>query len=169
MCKIPIQWRNVQKIYIPKVSTPSDTKLSDFRPITVSNVESKLFFSLISKRLETHLICNNKFINSSIQKGCMEKVPGCWEYLAMVWHVLKEARTQKSNLVQMRMGPSPSNRLFLLYVDMAFLHNGKGRLKITTKGYSVSHSESAASAGHRHQRGIFAGCTLSIILFLWLV
>ena len=32
--------------------------------------------------------------------------------------------------------------------------------------FSKSFSESATSAWHRHQQGIFAGCTLSIILFL---
>ena len=33
-----------------------------------------------------------------VWKDCMEKIPGCWEHLSMVWHALKEARTQKSNL-----------------------------------------------------------------------
>ena len=114
-CEIPIQWRSAQEIYIPKVSSPSENKLSDFHPIALLNVEGKLFFSLVSKRLETHLIHNNKFINNSIQKGCMEKIPGCWEHLSMVWHALKEAKTQKSNLatigwtLQMVMGPSPTN------------------------------------------------------------
>ena len=76
-CEIPIQWQSVQEIYIPKVSsTPSDTKLSDFCPIALINVEGKLFFSLILKHLEIHLIHNDKLINNSIQKGCMEKVPG---------------------------------------------------------------------------------------------
>ena len=28
----------------------------------------------------------------------MEKIPGCWEHLSMVWHALKEARAQKTNL-----------------------------------------------------------------------
>ena len=28
----------------------------------------------------------------------MEKIPGCWEHLSMVWHALKEAQDQKSNL-----------------------------------------------------------------------
>ena len=83
-CEIPIQWRSAQEIYIPKVSTPSDTKLSDFRPIALLNVEGKLLFSLISNRLEIHLIHSHKFINNSIQKSCMEKVPGCWEHLFMV-------------------------------------------------------------------------------------
>ena len=55
------------------------------------------FFSLVSKPLETHLI-HNKFINNSIKKGCKEKIPGSWEHLSMVWHALKQARAQKSNL-----------------------------------------------------------------------
>ena len=96
--EIPIQWRSAQVIHIPKVSNLSENKLSDFCPIALLNVEGKLFFSLVSKRLETHLKHSNKFINNSIQKGCMEKIPGFWEHLSMVWHTLKEARAQKSNL-----------------------------------------------------------------------
>ena len=97
-CEIPIQWRSAQEMHIPKVSNPSQNELSDFRQIALLNVEGKLFFSLVSKHLETHLINNNKFINNSIQKGYMEKIPGFWEHLSMLWHVLKEDRAQKSNL-----------------------------------------------------------------------
>ena len=100
-CKIPIQSWSAQEIYIPKVSSPSYNKLSGFRPVALLNAEDKLFFSLVSKRLEAHLIQNNKFINS-IQKGCMEKIPGCWEHLSLAWHALKEARAPKSNLAVWR-------------------------------------------------------------------
>ena len=44
------------------------------------------------------MIHNNKFIDNSIQKGSIEKIPGCWEHLSMVWHALKEARAKRSNL-----------------------------------------------------------------------
>ena len=91
-CKVPIQWWSAQEIYIPKVSSPSGNKLSDFRSIALWNVEGKLCFSLVSKCLEAHLIHNNKLINNSIQKSCIENIPGCWERLSMVWHALKEAR-----------------------------------------------------------------------------
>ena len=37
------------------------------------NVECKLFFSLVFRCLEKHLISKNKFISKSVQKGCMEK------------------------------------------------------------------------------------------------
>ena len=75
-CVIPIQWRYAKEIYIPKSKTPSESNIKDFRPIALLNVEGKLLFSLISKRLEAHLIANISFINTSIQQGCMEKVPG---------------------------------------------------------------------------------------------
>ena len=90
-CVVPVQWCCAKEVYIPKNKTPSNSHIKDFRPIVLLNVEGKLFFSLISKRLETHIINNNKFINLSIQKGCMEKVPGCWEHMSMVWSALKEA------------------------------------------------------------------------------
>ena len=41
----------------------------------------------------------NKIINTSIQKGCMEKVLGCWEHMAMAWEGVKEARMNKLDLV----------------------------------------------------------------------
>ena len=33
--EIPIQWRRAQDIYIPKVSSPSENKLSGFRPVAL--------------------------------------------------------------------------------------------------------------------------------------
>ena len=63
---------------MPKVNHPSEHSISDFPPIPLLNVEDKLFFSLISRLLEKHLISNNKFINRLVQKGCIEKVPGCF-------------------------------------------------------------------------------------------
>ena len=61
-------------------------------------LRANFFFSLVSKYLETHLVYNNKFINNSIQKGCMEEILGCLEHLFMVWYALKVVRAQKSNL-----------------------------------------------------------------------
>ena len=61
------------------------------------NVEGKLFFGILSKRLEKH-IYNNRLINLSIQKGCMEKVPGCWEHMSVVWNELKSRKTERSNI-----------------------------------------------------------------------
>ena len=172
-CEIPIQWGSAQEIYIPKVSSPSENKLSDLSPIALLNVEGKLFFSLVSKRLETHLISNNKFINNSMQKGCMEKIPGCWEHLSMAWHALKEARAQKSNLATIWLdivnayGSIPHKLIAFALHRSGVSPQWIRLIETYYKGsFSESFSESATSALHRHQRGIFAGCTLSIILVL---
>ena len=39
----------------------------------------------------------------------------------------------------MLMGPSHTNLLFLLYIDMVSLHSGSDLLKHTTKEFSVNH------------------------------
>ena len=63
---IPLQWQSAKEIYIPKVNPPTAHNISDVRPIVLLNVEGKLFFSLVSRCLEKHLISNKKFINKSI-------------------------------------------------------------------------------------------------------
>ena len=115
----------------------------------------------------------SKFINNSIQKGCMEKIPGCWEHLLMVWHALNKGKNQKSNLAFIWLDianvyGSTHQKLLVFALHRYGVSSQLIRLIETYyKGiFSKSFSESATSAWHRHQRGIFAGFTLSIILFL---
>ena len=157
-------WRCANEIYIPKVNTLCENKVSDFRPIALLNVEGKLFFSLISNRLESHLIHNNNFINRSIQKGCMEKIPGCWEHISMVWSALKEARSSKSSLSAIRLD---IKLIVFAFHRYGIPINWINLVESYYQGiFSNSFSQSAASKWHQHMRGIFQGCTLSIILFL---
>ena len=97
-CFVPVQCRVATEVYIPKAKPPNPINIKDFRPISLLNVEGKLFFSLVSNRLENHIISNNKLINSSIQKGCMEKISGCWEHMSMVWNELKSSKAEHGNL-----------------------------------------------------------------------
>ena len=170
---MPVQWRCAKEVYTPKNKTPCTSKITDFRPIALSNVEGKLFFSLISKRLETHIIKNNKFINQSIQKGCMAKVPGCWEHMSSVWNALKEARSQKSTLSTIWLDIAnayrsiPHNSIFFALERYGVNSKWIQLIRSYYTGlYSKSFSEKAPSTWHQHFRGIFAGCTLSIVLFL---
>ena len=170
---IPLQWWSAKEIYIPKVKPPAEHNLSDFRPIALLNVEGELFFSLVSRHLETHLISNNKIINKSVQKGFMGKVPGCWEHISMVWAVLKEAKSKNLSLATIWLdianayGSIPHKLIiFALHrygVSPKWIH----LIETYYCGiFSTSFSQGAPSSWHRHQRGIFGGCTLSIILFL---
>ena len=149
-----MQWQSAQEIYVPKVSSPCVNKLSDFRLIGLLNVEGKLFFNLVSKCLETHQIHNDEFIN-------------------MVWHALNEARAQKSNLaitwldIATAYGSIPHKLIVFALHRYGVSPQWIRLIETYYKGiFSKSFSESATSAWHRHQQGIFAGCTLSIILFL---
>lgn len=172
-CVVPIQWRCASEIYIPKSKTPMESNIKDYRSIALLNVEGKLLFSLVSRRLEAHIINTNKFINTSLQKGCMEKVPGCWEHMSMVWAALKEARVNKSDLATIWLDianafPSiPHNLIFFALERYGVAPSWISFIKTYYIGiYSKSFSLSSPSNWHRHMRGIFAGCTLSIILFL---
>ena len=130
------------------------------------------FFTLISKRYESHLVQNNKIINLSVQKGCMEKVLGCWEHSSMVWSVLKEARSKKSSAASIWL--DIANTYGSIAHKLIFF--GLWRYGIPNKWIQIvesyfagifikSFSGSAASSWHRHQRGIIASCTISINLF----
>ena len=103
----------------------------------------------------------------------MEKVRGCWEHLSMVWHALKEARTQKSTLATIWLdianayGSIPHKLIIFALRRYGVSPQWIRLVENYYKGiFSKSFSESATSAWHRNQRGIFSGCTPSIILFL---
>ena len=103
----------------------------------------------------------------------MEKVPGCWEHLSMVWHALKEARTHKSTLATIWLDIANAYDSIphkLIIFDLRRYGISPQWIRLVENYYkgifSKSFSESATSAWHRHHPGIFAGCTLYIILFL---
>ena len=170
---IPVQWRIASETYIPKVNPPDPSSIKDFRPIALLNVEGKLFFSLISLRLENHIIKNNGLIDKSIQKGCMEKVPGCWEHMSMVWNALKSAKSKKCSVSVVWLDIANAYGLVphkLIVFALRRYGVPESWIKVVTAYYSglwsKCFSSSSPSDWHRHLRGIFQGCTLSIILFL---
>ena len=170
---IPLQWRSAKEIYIPKVKPPTENKISDFRPIALLNVESKLFFSLVPRCLETHLRSNSKFTNKSVQKGCMEKVPGCWEHISMVWAALKEAKSKNLSLATIWLdianayGSIPHKLIIFALHRYGVSPKWIYLIETYYSGiFSKSLSQKAPSSWHRHQCGLFACCTRPITLFL---
>jgi len=160
-------------VYIPKTAEPSVDDIDDFRELAIGNVEGKLFFSMVSQRLTRHIVGNNKFVNASIQKGCMEKVPGCWEHMSMVWKALKDARERGKDLVNIWLdianayGSIPHQLIFFALKRYGVPARWISVVRNYYQGlWSRSFSETAPSSWHQHERGIFAGCTLSIILFI---
>ena len=113
------------------------------------------------------------FINKSVQKGCMEKVPGCWEHISMVWAALKEAKSKTLSFATIWLDIANAYGSIQHKLIIFALHRYNVSLKwihLIETYYSgilsKSFCQEATSSWHRHQRGIFASCTLSIILFL---
>ena len=171
--EVPLCWRVSDGIMIPKVDSPSPNDIGDFRQIALLNVEGKLFWALVADRLYNYLVVNNSFISPSVQKGSMRKVAGCWEHTAMVWSALKDARKSKSSLAVLWLdlanayGSVPHKLiLFALrryqvpedWIDLIMAYYDGLWGKTSASGVS--------SDWMRYERGIFAGCTISVILFV---
>ncbi|GFO07105.1 reverse transcriptase [Plakobranchus ocellatus] len=93
--KISKEWMTAEKVYIRK---EQDSKgINQFRPISLLNVEGKIFFSIMASRL-TKYLTENGYINTSVQKGGIPGVSGCLEHATMIWEAIKKAKSKKLNL-----------------------------------------------------------------------
>ena len=170
---VPLAGRAAMETYIPKVEKPVANCIGDFRPIALANVEGKIFWSLVSQRLISHLVDNNKIIDTSVQKGCLAKTPGVWEHVSMVWSALQKTRSAKEDLATVWLdianayGTIPHQLIFFALKRYGVTPHCIKLIRSYYDGlWSKSFSESAPSNWHQHKRGIFAGCTLSIALFI---
>ena len=107
--------------------------------------------------------------------GCMEKVPGCWEHISIVWAALKEAKFKNLSLAAIWLDIANFNAYGFIphKLIISALHHYSvspkwiDLIEMSYSGiFSKPFSQEAPSSWHMHQRGIFAGCTLFIILFL---
>ena len=103
----------------------------------------------------------------------MEKIPGCWEHMSMVWDSLKSSKHNKTSFsaiwldVANAYGSVPHRLIYFAlkhygvsekWIKIIQQYNGGIRSKCFQEfsPYSWLH----------HQRGISIGCTVSIVLFL---
>ena len=61
------------------------------RPISVLNVEGRIFFSAVQKRLASFMLSNN-YIKIKTQKAFLEGIAGCIEHGSMVFEALRYAK-----------------------------------------------------------------------------
>ena len=71
---------------------------ANFRPITLEPILSKVMTSLVRNRIFTFL-CENKYIESNIQKGFWSNISGTIEHTELLSHVLKHAKNKQRQLV----------------------------------------------------------------------
>ena len=62
--KTPLLWRISDWIFIPKVDKPNDKDINDYRQIALLNVEGKMLWSLVGRRIYTYLVDDNSHIKT---------------------------------------------------------------------------------------------------------
>ena len=63
------------------------------RPISILNVEGRIFFSLVEKRMSSYMTLN-RYRKKWQQKAFMVEVAGCIEHSTLIFEALKEAKEE---------------------------------------------------------------------------
>jgi len=103
---VPKVWRRAGGVLIPKEKKAEN--ISQFRPISFLNVEGKIFFSIIAKRMSEYIQRNkyidtsvqkagirNKYIDTSVQKAGIPGCSGCLELSSMIWHQIQTSKVEE--------------------------------------------------------------------------
>jgi hypothetical protein len=144
----------------------------EFRPIAITNTAGKIFFSIISDRLQKFMVKNNYIKKTSMQKGFLFGVPGCIEHSFALFEALRKVKgdtraivlswidlanaygSVRHNLIQFALNwyhvPEHIQGLIFNYYE-------KLCASVTTKDWSTKFFS--------FDIGLFQGCVLSTILF----
>ena len=164
------EWNHADGVYIPK---EKDARMiGQFRPISLLNVEGKIFFAVMATRLTRYLL-HNGFVDTSIQKGGVPGVPGCIEHSAMIWEAVQRAKKNRMNLhvvwldLANAYGAVPHSLLWRALtsyhvpeymINILKAYFGGFRMRYRTKSYVTDWTQLEV--------GIAMGCTVSPILFV---
>ena len=167
--EIPEDWAQAFVVLLSKSDILDDP--AEFRPIAITNTVGKIFFSVISDRLQTFLV-KNEFIRTATQKGFLSGVPGCLEHAFTLYEALRNAKESRKQIV-------------VAWIDLANAYGSvrHNLIQFALNWYHVPHSiqklifdyyeklmakvqTSEWSTGFfLFDIGLFQGCVLSTILF----
>jgi len=166
----PKEWSVADGIFIPKVVEAAE--IGDFRVTAKTNVEGKIFFGLIAKRLTNFLLANG-YIDTTVQKAGIPGFSGCMEHSAMVWDLIQQSRKEEEDLA-------------VVWLDLANAYGSVPHAAImyaldffwvpehviqTIKAYLDVYKISFVTPAYRSkdvsvEKGVAAGDTISPLLFV---
>ena len=76
------EWQEANGVFIIKEGIAS--ALHQLRPISLFNIEGKIFFSVIAKRLVRFVLCNG-YVDTAVQKVSIPGFSGCLEHSSVIW------------------------------------------------------------------------------------
>lgn len=135
------------------------------------NVEGKIFFSVIAKRMTKFLLQNN-YIDTSCQKAGVPGFSGCTEHATLIWDQIQSAKRDKKDLhvvwldLENAYGSVPHQ---LISFALDFFHVPVCVKNIIVSYYAdlkICHSlQDYTTVWQQLGRGIAMGCSISPILF----
>ncbi len=166
---IPNAWRRAGGILIPKEKDSVD--ISQFRQISLLNVEGKIFFSVVAHRLAVYLE-KNHFIDTTVQKAGIPGFSGCLEHTNMIWNQIQAAKKDGRDLhvvfldLANAFGSVPHNLLWIAFhyfsVPEAITRLVKSYFQDLQLCLTIG---DCTTAWQRVEIGIMAGCTISPLAF----
>ena len=157
-------------IYLPK-EEKSET-LGQFRPISLLNIDGKIMFGIIAKRI-IRFVRNNGYVDESIQKAGIPQIPGCVEHIYAIWEEIRSAKKKKSDISVIWLdlanayGSVPhamieeAMEIFWFpneLQEMIMSYYNNFQMRFTTATFTTD--------WQRLEKGITAGCTISVVLFI---
>ena len=92
---VPQEWCLVDGIWIPEEMQLKG--ITNFRLISLLNVEEEIFFGVLARRM-TNFLMSNLYINTSVQKAGIPGFPGCLGHSQMIWNSILSAKRDKTEL-----------------------------------------------------------------------
>ena len=167
---VPACWQLAEGCFVPKEEQSS--LLGQFRTISLLNVEGKIFFAILAKRLTTYML-NNDYIDTSVQKGGVPGFPGCIEHTSVISQLIRDAKINRSDLTVVWLdlanayGTVP-HKLIAVALDHYHVPETIQRL-ITTylEGIYIRFTvQEYTTSWQKLEKGIVTGCTISVVLFI---
>ena len=93
--RIPIIWKRAVAVFIYKRDSPDN--LENFRPIALEPVMLKILTSVIRNK-NFKFVCDNKYIETNIQKGFWPGISGTVEHTEMLNYILNDARIKQRSV-----------------------------------------------------------------------
>ena len=167
---VPEAWTKAEGCFVPKEA--SAKAITQFRTISLLDVEGKIYFSVLAKRL-TNYMTKNGYIDTSTQKGGVEGFSGCWEHNSIITQLLCDAKANKGDVS-------------MIWLDLANAYGSVPHelVKLSLQKYHVPPKvqniirdyfdqlkfrftvANYTTHWQRLEKGIITGCTISVIVFL---
>lgn len=167
---IPDEWLHAEGIFTPKEK--NSKHISQFRTISLLNVEGKIFFAILARRLTTYLTTNG-YIDTTVQKGGVPGFSGCVEHTSAISQLIREAKVNKSDLTVVWLdlanayGSIPHK---LIESALQYYHipeHIQGMINAYFSGMKLRFMVGEKmTAWQRLEKGIVTGCTISVVLFV---